>query len=159
VNARLVGGGWIGGDALPLERKLSLGGPGTMPGYDFRERVGTTDVLQCTAPGVVPVGNPVMCDRVILGQLEVRTELASHPFELFNIPAFRLRRVGFTAQPVGVLFTDIGRGWRTTVPWGSHYKSDVGAGLDLGLIGVYVAKAVSDWQEPANILVRVRRRF
>ncbi|MGI8510637.1 MAG: BamA/TamA family outer membrane protein, partial [Gemmatimonadaceae bacterium] len=159
VNGRLVAGGWVQGDELPIERKLSVGGPGTIPGYDFRERGGDVDVLQCTATGVSPSGNPALCDRVVLGQVELRTDLASHPFELFNVPALRLRRVGFTARPVGVLFADAGRGWRTTQPWPARYKSDVGAGLDLGLFGFYVAKAVTDWGEPANFLIRIRRRF
>ena len=35
VNLRLVAGGWLHGDALPAQRRLSLGGAGTLPGYDF----------------------------------------------------------------------------------------------------------------------------
>lgn len=159
INGRLVAGGWVQGDELPLERKLSLGGPGTIPGYDFREPTGAADVLQCTAAGVAPAANPALCDRTLLGQVELRTDLASQPFDVFNIPALRLRRVGFTARPVGVLFVDAGRGWRTTQPWPARYKSDVGAGLDLGLLGFYVAKTVTDWSESANFFVRIRRRF
>jgi hypothetical protein len=95
----------------------------------------------------------------VLGQAELRTQLAAHPFDIFNIRALRLRSVGFTASPVGVFFVDIGRGWRTTTPWPSSYKADVGAGLDLGLIGAYVAKAVTDGSEPLRFFVRIRRRF
>jgi len=116
-------------------------------------------VMQCVGAGVLPSANPVMCDRVVVGQLELRTQLASRPFDVFNIPALRLRSVGFTASPVGVLFIDAGRGWRTTLPWPTAYKSDVGAGLDLGLIGVYVAKAMSDPSEPLRFFVRINRRF
>ena len=36
VNLRAVGGGWIGGDPLSLQRRLSLGGPDILPGYSFR---------------------------------------------------------------------------------------------------------------------------
>src|SRR5438874_5318725 len=36
VSVRLVGGGWVGGDPLPLQRRLSLGGPDPMPGHPFR---------------------------------------------------------------------------------------------------------------------------
>jgi hypothetical protein len=100
-----------------------------------------------------------MCDRIVLGQAELRTQLASHPFDVFNIPALRLRSVGFTASPVGVLFVDFARGWRTTTPWRSAYKGDVGAGLDLGLIGAYVARAVTDGSEPLRFFVRIQRRF
>lgn len=160
LDGRIVAGGWVSGDELPLERKLSVTGPGVLPGYEFREAVGGgADVMQCTAAGVVASDNPVLCDRVVLGQLELRTQLASHPFDVFNIPALRLRSVGFTASPVGVFFVDFGRGWRTTTPWPAAYKGDVGAGLDLGLIGVYAAKAVTDGTEPLRFFVRVRRRF
>jgi transcriptional regulator with AAA-type ATPase domain len=160
LDGRLVAAGWVSGDELPLERKLSVTGPGVLPGYGFRQTIGgDTDAMQCTAPGVVASDNPVMCDRVVLGQLELRTQLASHPFDVFNIPALRLRSVGFTASPVGVFFVDFGRGWRTTTPWHSPYKADVGVGLDLGLIGAYVAKAVTDASEPLRFSVRIRRRF
>jgi hypothetical protein len=102
-----------------------------------------------------------MCDHVALGQLEFRTELSPSPFPASNAPAIRLRSAGFTARPVGVIFTDVGRGWRTSgpVPWKSSYKADVGAGIDLGLVGVYFAKAVTDWEESPAIVMRVRRRF
>ncbi|HXF24475.1 MAG TPA: BamA/TamA family outer membrane protein, partial [Gemmatimonadaceae bacterium] len=159
LDGRIVAGGWVSGDELPLERKLSVTGPGVLPGYEFRETQDGPDVMQCTARGVVASDNPVMCDRIVLGQLELRTQLASHPFDIFNVPALRLRSVGFTASPVGVFFVDVGRGWRTTTPWPSSYKADVGAGLDLGLLGAYVAKAVTDGGEPLRFFVRIRRRF
>jgi two-component system, NtrC family, nitrogen regulation response regulator NtrX len=159
LDGRIVAGGWVSGDELPLERKLSVTGPGVLPGYEFREMQDGSDVMQCTARGVAPSDNPVMCDRIVLGQAELRTQLAPHPFDIFNIPALRLRSVGFTASPVGVFFVDVGRGWRTTTPWPSAYKADVGAGLDLGLIGAYVAKAVTDGGEPLRFFVRIRRRF
>ncbi len=160
LDGRIVAAGWVSGDELPLERKLSVTGPGVLPGYEFRETMGgAADVMQCTSPGVIAANNPVMCDRIVLGQVELRTQLASHPFDFFNIPALRLRSVGFTASPVGVVFVDVGRGWRTTTPWPAEYKSDVGIGLDLGLIGAYVAKAVSDTDEPLRFFVRIRRRF
>jgi two-component system nitrogen regulation response regulator NtrX len=160
LDGRLVAGGWVGGDALPLERKLSVTGPGILPGYGFRESVSDKpDVMQCTEAGVLASANPVMCDRVVAGQIELRTELASHPFDVFNIPALRFRSAGFTARPVGVVFVDVGRGWRTTVPWPTAYRSDIGAGVDLGLIGAYVAKAISDTGEPLRFLVRINRRF
>ena len=159
LDGRLVAGGWLNGDELPLERKLSVTGPGVLPGYAFRETVGAVDGMQCAGSGVNPATNPVMCDRVVLGQLELRTQLASRPFDVFNLPALRLRSVGFTANPVGVVFIDAGKGWRTTMPWPASYRADVGAGLDLGLLGVYVAKAVTDTGDPLRLFVRIRRRF
>ncbi|MEO7041519.1 MAG: sigma 54-interacting transcriptional regulator [Gemmatimonadaceae bacterium] len=161
IDGRIVAGGWVSGDELPLERKLSVTGPGVLPGYGFRQAVGGTngDVMQCTGAGVLPAENPVLCDRIVVGQLELRTQLAAHPFDVFNIPALRFRSVGFTANPQGVVFVDVGRGWRTTTPWPTAYKSDIGGGLDLGLLGVYVAKAISDPSESLRFFVRINRRF
>jgi outer membrane protein assembly factor BamA len=158
LNGRIVTGGWVGGDALPLERTLSIGGIGTIPGYDFRRPVGTVDVQTCGMPGQIALNAEARCDRVFLAQLEFRTELAAAPFTVANSPRVRIRPAGFTARPVGVLFFDTGRGWRTE-GWSDQFKSDAGAGIDLGLLGVYVAKALTDWSEPVNLLVRVRRRF
>ncbi|MFM9014709.1 MAG: hypothetical protein ACKORK_14360, partial [Gemmatimonadota bacterium] len=48
LSVRLVAGGWIGGDALPTQRRLSIGGPGAVEGYDFRRvPTGETDVFTC----------------------------------------------------------------------------------------------------------------
>jgi hypothetical protein len=102
-----------------------------------------------------------MCDRVVLGQLEIRTDLANPPLnsgsKAWN--GMPLPGIGMASKLVGVAFLDIGRGWRTTQRWPSSYKADFGTGIDFGLFGVYVAKALTDWGLPANILVRVRRRF
>ncbi len=63
LNMRLVAGGWLAGDQLPTERRFSsLGGPGTLPGYGFRETGMSPDVLQCS-DGVVQAGTPGQCDR------------------------------------------------------------------------------------------------
>jgi len=159
LDGRLVYGGWTNGDPLPLERQFSLGGPGTLPGYDYRRPVGAADVQMCTNGEQFVRDVPAQCDHVLLGQLEFRTELASSPFGVSNRAPVRIRSAGFTARPVGVVFLDAGRGWRTTQGWATNYKSDFGAGIDLGLIGAYVAKSISDWHQPVNVFVRVRRRF
>ncbi len=92
INARLVAAGWVNGDELPLERKLSVSGPGTIPGYDFREAYGTPDAMQCVPSGASASVNPALCDRAVLGQLEFRTELSSQPYQLFNIPASAVQK-------------------------------------------------------------------
>lgn len=172
VNARLVLGGWLNGDDLPLERRVSVGGIGTVPGLDFRKyEPGTVDVSQCSDGGQPPPGNPAQCERVALAQLEYRNELHSSLFDFLNARPIRLRGVGFTVQPTVVAFVDAGRGWLVGQPSGTlvysstsfprfgTFRTDVGLGLDLGLIGVYVAKAVSSPEEPANVFLRVHRRF
>jgi hypothetical protein len=41
----------------------------------------------------------------------------------------------------------------------STFRSDIGGGVDLGVLGVYIAKSVSEASEPPNVFVRLRRRF
>jgi len=172
VNGRLVLGGWLHGDQLPLERRFSVGGIGTIPGYDFRKyQPGMLDVSQCSDAGAPPPGNPAQCERVALAQLEYRNELHSTFFDFLNSRAIRLRGIGFTVRPTAVAFVDAGRGWLVGPPSGTlqyssrsfprfgTFRTDVGLGLDLGIIGVYVAKAVSTPKEPANVFLRVHRRF
>ncbi len=74
-------------------------------------------------------------------------------------------------QPTAIAFVDAGRGWLvgpqlSTLQYSSNsfprfgtFRTDVGLGLDLGIIGVYVAKSVSSAKEPANVFLRVHRRF
>jgi hypothetical protein len=172
INGRLVLGGWLHGDQLPLERRFSVGGLGTVPGFDFRKfQPGTVDVSQCSDAGPPPPGNPAQCERVALAQLEYRNELHSSFFDFLNARPIRLRGIGFTVQPTAVAFVDAGRGWLVGPPSGTlqyssrsvprfgTFRTDVGLGLDLGIFGVYVAKAVSSSKEPANVFLRVRRRF
>jgi surface antigen Omp85-like protein len=172
INGRLVLGGWLHGDQLPLERRFSVGGIGTIPGFDFRKfQPGTLDVSQCSDGGAPPPGNPAQCERVALAQLEYRNELHSSFFDFLNSRAIRLRGIGFTVRPTAVAFVDAGRGWLVGPPSGTlqyssrsfprfgTFRTDIGLGLDLGIIGAYVAKAVSTPKEPANVFLRVRRRF
>ncbi|HEX2721434.1 MAG TPA: BamA/TamA family outer membrane protein [Gemmatimonadaceae bacterium] len=171
LNARLVLGGWVHGDPLPFERRFSVGGPGTLPGFDFR-RVGIgTDVGQCSPESGSLPGRPAECERLALGQLEYRHELVSELFDVFNRNGIRVRGAVFRVKPTVVAFVDAGRGWligsrdgRLTYPAWSFpgfdtFRTDVGVGLDLGVAGVYVAKAVSSAKEPANVFVRFRNRF
>jgi len=172
LHARLVLGGWLHGSELPLQRRFSVGGIGTLPGFDFRKvDTGIPDVAQCSDGGVVPPGNPAQCERVALVQLEYRNEIRSSVFDFLNSRRIRLRGIGFTVEPTAVAFVDAGRGWLVGPPAGTlqyrkgsippfgTFRTDVGLGLDLGLIGIYVAKAVSDASQPANFFLRVRRRF
>ncbi|MFN2637514.1 MAG: BamA/TamA family outer membrane protein [Gemmatimonadaceae bacterium] len=171
INMRMVLGGWLSGDPLPLERRFSVGGIGTVPGFDFRTVRGPVDVSQCSDGASPPPGNPAQCERVALAQLEYRNELHSSFFDFLNSRPIRLRGVGFTVEPTAVAFVDAGRGWLVGQPTGTlryssgsfprfgTFRTDVGLGLDLGIIGVYVAKAVSSPKEPANVFLRVRRRF
>ena len=185
LNFRLAAGGWLHGDPLPAERRLSVGGPGALAGYDFRSAAGVrgADVLQCGATGPFagarPAGTPAECERVVLGQAEYRTDVRLSLFSEGAEGEPRFRR-GFRTEFTWVLFADAGRGWLVgrragalTYPVGagpafSTFLTDVGAGVDfghrhgrrdLGPFGVYVAKSVSRPDQAANVFVRVRRRF
>ena len=169
LNMRVVLGGWLGGDDLPLQRRLSVGGPGTLPGFDHRAISGAVDVGQCG--GVVLEASPALCERVILAQIEYRGALGFGRIGLGDLVPDWWSYYGLKA-PQWVAFADAGRGWlvgdrvgtlqypaSTLLPSLETFRTDVGLGLDLRVLGFFVAKAVSDRNEPANFFVRVRHRF
>jgi hypothetical protein len=161
VNARLRADGWIGGDRLPVQRRVSLGGPDLLPGYAFRS-------FTCAPRGFVDASDPALCDRSLVAQLEVRTRLG------LNL-GYRMReREGQPGRFIGieeadlVFLGDAGKAWLAgdgpgqvpadRIPSFSEWKTDVGVGLDAGQIGLYLAKSLSEG-EPVRLLVRLQRRF
>ena len=171
LNARLVLGGWLHGDELPMQRRFSVGGVGTLPGFDFRRLGIGTDVGQCSPESGPLPGRPAECERVALAQLEYRHELVSELFDIFNRNGIRVRGATFRVKPSAVAFVDAGRGWLVgrreddlqyssgSLPGFDTWRTDLGLGLYLGIAGMYVAKAVSEAKEPANFFVRIRGRF
>ncbi|MBX7118097.1 MAG: outer membrane protein assembly factor [Gemmatimonadaceae bacterium] len=164
LNLRLVAGGWMGGDRLPLQRRLSVGGPGSIEGYDFRRNwYETDDVFSCG--GIAGwTGRPTLCDRIALAQVELRQAMDWDWYDSDRWWRFR------DLTPAWVLFADAGRGWTTPasgdpvshgtgLPPLSSFRTSVGAGIDLGDVGFYVAKAVSTPKETVNFYVRLGRRF
>ena len=168
LNLRFVAGGWMSGDRLPMQRRLSVGGPGTLPGYDFRRawRV-HPDVLTCG--GTALPGAPALCDRVMLFQAEFRSDFGVRWVR--NDARDDWWRPGFNRHASWVLFADAGRGWsvgapdlattyaKDDVPSLSSFRADIGAGIDFGSVGVYVAKATTTAREPMNVIVRVKLPF
>jgi hypothetical protein len=160
VNARLRADGWVGGDRFPVQRRVSLGGPDLLPGYDFR-------AFNCAPSGFNDPSMPALCDRVVTAQLEVRSRLG------LNL-GFRTRSAKGSRRFIGieeadlVLFSDAGKGWLAgsgpgqvpvnRIPSLEEWKVDLGIGLDAGEIGAYLAKGVSEG-EPVKFLVRLQRRF
>lgn len=172
INLRVVLGGWLGGDQLPLQRRLSADGYGAVPGFDFRSPREAYSTGTCSGPGAPP-GRPAECDRIALGQVEYRGNIHvgwSGDWDDASTGA-RLRDRRFSLDGAFVLFADAGRGWlvnttgtplsygRSALPSFSTFRTDVGAGLDFGDFGVFVAKALSVTGEPANVFVRLRHRF
>ena len=168
LNMRVVLAGWLGGDPLPLQRRLSVDGPGSMPVYDFRGARTGLDVGTCnTSPSLL--GRPAECDRIALAQIEYRGDLRL----IFtgDWEDWPRRYHSSRGDVAWVLFADAGRGWKTgtekdgltydraTLPPLSTFRTDLGIGLDFGGIGVYAAKSVSTPAEPINYFVRLRHRF
>jgi hypothetical protein len=167
LNMRVVLGGWLGGDELPLERRLSVGGPGSLPGFGFRGDEPGTDVGTCST-GIPVSGQPAECDRIALAQIEYRGDLS---FDFTGNWSNWPRRYHSARGDVQwVFFADAGRGWNVgaadgtltygsaTLPSLSTFRSDLGVGLDFAGIGIYAAKAVSS-PEPVTFFVRLRHRF
>lgn len=168
LNFRIVTGGWLNGDPLPLQRRFAVDGPGALPGYDFRAQ-SSSNTLICTTGAYVP-GVPGQCDRMALAQVEYRGDLHIDLFTDWEDDDNYMRS---DSHGVWVFFADAGRGWlvgtptagdpmtfeREKLPPLSTFRTNLGGGLDFGLIGAYVAKSMSQPKEPANFFVRIRHRF
>lgn len=168
LNLRLLLGGWLAGDPLPLQRRFSLGGAGTLPGYDFRDAVGGSDVLTCSDGSSLP-GSPAQCERVALVQAEYRGNLRFHFFGGAGTGGWNW---SFYHPLQWVVFADAGRGWllherngdgaivdSPKLPALDTFKSDIGIGLDAEVLGVFVAKSLTDFGRPINFSIRLRHRF
>jgi hypothetical protein len=148
-----------------------LGGEGSLPGYGFfaldcgaRER----RVITAPAEGGPAEFFPAYgCDRFALGQAEYRGELS-----------FRLDLglgggddgdeewsegeggTGLHADLGWVLFADVGRAWtRDPDLRDEETAADVGFGVLLGRLGVYLAVPVAEGGDGVNLFVRLNPRF
>jgi len=166
-NLRLAGGGWVGGEPLPLQRRLSLGYPDPLPGYGFR---------QFSCGGDAALGAPALCDRAIVAQAEFRTHLgfdfgpewasdwgdSEDSYEPFHV-----------SGPDLVLFADAGRAWSVSrggssgpdiipadrLPALGTFATDIGLGLDFGPLGFYLARPLQHADRSVTFTVRMGRRF
>jgi hypothetical protein len=175
LNVRVVAGGWVGGDALPLQRRVAVSGLDALPGFDFRQTIGLNDVGTCaTGSSTVyaALGRPAQCERMVLLQGEWKGDFRLNLFG--NGAGFGDRRwmAGrFRADGAWVLFANSGRGWLVRdgsgdqitsslyVPGLRTWRTDVGGGLDFGSFGVYAAQAISQSTLSPNVYVRLGHRF
>jgi hypothetical protein len=167
LDLRLAGGGWVGGEPLPLQRRLALGYPDPLPGYGFRQ-------FSCGGEGLP--GEPALCDRAIVAQAEFRTHLGfdfgpewasdwgddEDHYEPFHV-----------SGPDLVLFADAGRAWSVSrdgssganiippdrLPALGTYRTDIGIGLDFGPLGFYLARPLQHADRSVTFTVRMGRRF
>jgi len=164
VGLRLAGGGKLGGDDLPLQRRASLGFPDPLPGYTFR-------TLSCG--GASLPGSPALCDRALVAQVELRTHLGfdfgpdwSNDWDESGAEHWEPFHVN---GPDIVVFADAGYAWSvgnganqvpaSQFPSLSLWQPDIGIGLDLGPIGAYFAKSIGPTHHPVTFTVRMGRRF
>ncbi|MGH7703544.1 MAG: BamA/TamA family outer membrane protein, partial [Gemmatimonadales bacterium] len=162
INLRLWAGGWLGGDPLPIQHRLSLGGPDLLPGYRFR-------AFTCAAGGYSDPAMPALCDRTVALQAEFRSRLSlGLGYQYRDRNRRELDRFIGIEEADLVLFSDAGKAWLTgngpgrvpnnRIPNLNEWKADAGVGIDAGGIGVYLTKALTDG-EPVRLFVRLRRRF
>ncbi|HYR06295.1 MAG TPA: hypothetical protein VEQ60_00910, partial [Longimicrobium sp.] len=177
LNLRIAVGGSMSVFPLPPQRQHALGGAGSLPGYGLLS-------LDCGArlyAGTRTLGrdgtrffNGYGCDRFALFQAEYRGDFSLH------LPLGGSARSGeaeggdeedgggwaevrmFDADLNWVFFVDVGAGWTSL---DNHHDEpaavDVGAGILLGDLGVYVATPVRDVYDRGgvNFFIRLAPRF
>jgi hypothetical protein len=162
VNARVRADGWLAGGRLPVQRRVSLGGPDLLPGFGFR-------AFTCAPRGFVDPAMPALCDRMIVTQVEVRTRVGLNlGYRLPDREGTRQGRFLGIEEADLVFFTDAGKAWLAgsgpgqvpvnRIPVLKEWAADLGVGLDAGEIGAYLAKSVSSG-ESVKFIVRLQRRF
>jgi len=176
LNLRVVLGGHLGGDRLPLQRRFAVSGIDALPGFDFRRTLnsadGSADAGTCSTANdaaYAQLGRPAQCERMALLQVEWKGDFRVNLFgddndEDYGDRRWMLNRV--KADGAWVIFANSGRGWLAPagravldVPPLSTWRTDLGGGFDFGDFGVYVAQAVSESGQSPNVYVRLSRRF
>ncbi len=165
VNLRLLAGGWLGGDPLPLQRRLSIGGPDPLAGYGFRHGACNRDIVDPAFQRTLVAA----CDRVILAQAEYRGHISLHWAYGAARPEDEQARPLFALQgPDLVVFGDAGQAWLVgngpgrlhsdRLPTPGSWLADLGLGVDWGGFGVYAAKGVTAG-ERLRFTLRLDHRF
>jgi len=167
LRLRAFGVGSIGDQPLPVQRRVSLGGPALMPGYPFR-------AFACNA-GVADPSLPALCDRMVLFQAEYRGDLSFGLLPYRNRQERRRRERArsdwldrdnfwewdewfWVDAPDLVLFADAGAAWLKDEGTPNELEWDVGAGIEFGGFGVYATKAIAQ-DESLRFTLRMHRRF
>ena len=165
VNLRFLAGGWSGGDPLPLQRRLALGGPDPLVGYGFRHSACNRDLADPAFAGTLVAA----CDRLILTQAEYRGHLSLHWAYSASRPEDEQSKSRFALQgPDLVVFGDAGQAWLVgngpgrvpsdRLPIPGSWIADLGLGIDWGGFGFYVAKAVTAGEQ-LRFTLRLDHRF
>jgi hypothetical protein len=159
---RFVGGGWVGGDPLPVQRRMSLGGPDLFPGYRFR-------TFNCAPESLADPSRPALCDRMLAVQVEVRSRTrVGLPIPTLDPYINALQRILGIREPDIVVFGDAGKSWisgagpgripNNRIPVLSEWAYDLGFGFDAGGLGLYLTQPVTEGR-PLTVSLRLQRRF
>ncbi len=147
---RAVIAGSVQGDSLPAFRQQSLGGEGSLPGYELHQ-------FDCSAHALAAYG----CDRLALVQLEYQSN-----FRAFSRVARQLGRdFGLLDNIRWLVFVNSGRAWTEAGAAGlrsrgtSDFVTDAGIGLRFGVLGLYWAVPLSDRGTSTNFFVRLGSRL
>ncbi|HUF11611.1 MAG TPA: BamA/TamA family outer membrane protein [Longimicrobiales bacterium] len=161
VSLRAWAAGAVDGGPLPPQRQHTLGGEGTMPGFElFQFDCGARDAA-ISLGGAEPMFSHYGCDRVVLGQASLERTLP------FIQPLGRSLGLDFDFghEPSLALFMDAGRAWiedgarQGRLGGRSSFSFDAGLGLRLGRIGFYWAVPLTDEGGGANFFVRIGPRI
>ena len=162
LSGRAYFAGWVGGDPLPMQRRLSLGGPSILPGDAFRQ-------VTCTPTGGSNPSEAGLCDRTMFFQVEFRhrLNLGWHYTIHQGENGSGNRVIGIQGADL-VLLSDLGTAWLSgtgpghvpndRLPSLDLWQADVGAGVDFGFIGAYLAKSIAG-EGPLRLSLRLQRRF
>lgn len=157
---RFTTGGRAGGSFMPAQREHVIGGIGSLPGYDQRR-------FDCGVRSQVLIGEVAGygCQRFALFQAEYRGDLN---FDLHWGDDDRDGEItdifSVDFEPDLILFYNAGAAWNTGEGFIDHltnsnnWVADVGAGLELGGFGVYLAYPLAG-SGGFNFFARLSGRF
>lgn len=162
ANLRVVGGGWLGGDPLPVQERVALGGYDILPGYQFRDQ-------RCAPAGYTDPALTALCDRSLALQAEARFRFRLGLREKLGSGEWVLleRLIGADQADI-VVFGDMGKAWLTgegpgrvpnnRIPKLDEWAYDTGVGLDFDGLAIYAAMPLTGSFEP-RLTFRLQRRF
>ncbi len=170
LNLRIAAGGSLSVFPLPPQRQHALGGAGSLPGFGLlRLDCGARGFSGVRGGGGARFYDAYGCDRFALFQAEYRGDLS------FRAPP---RVAKSTAADDGgldwsdvrlvdadfgwVLFVDVGAGWTSLERHHDENTAvDLGAGVLLGDVGLYVAAPVRDvyGRGDVSFFIRLAPRF
>jgi hypothetical protein len=160
IGLRFVAGGRAGGAFMPAQREHVIGGVGTLPGYEQRQ-------FDCGIRSQALLGEVAGygCQRFALFQAEYRGDLdVAVRWDDDSDEQGRGDILSIDFDPDFVFFYNAGAAWNTDAGFLDHlttsdnWVADVGGGLELGDLGVFLAYPLAG-SGGLNFFVRLGRRF